>query len=117
MTTGFFDSIDPKATSSVGLTVNCHTPSFACQKREARAARQIKCLLSEGYLQSLPADVVGHSRLVASTRRRSLIAEHCGRVFKVMGDGLLAEFPSAVICASCRPRHPAANARPQRQSH
>ena len=111
--------------------MNCHTRSFACQKREARAARQIKCLLSEGYLQSLRPTWLDTGRLVGideagtlarlSQLRREianpLIAEHGGRVFKVMGDGLLAEFPSAVTCASCRPRHPATNARPQRQGH
>ena len=58
----------------------------------------------------LAADVVGYSRMVAAdeagTRARQraarrdvvdrLMAEFNGRVFKVMDDGLLAEFPSAV---------------------
>ncbi|MFQ5953668.1 MAG: adenylate/guanylate cyclase domain-containing protein [Kiloniellales bacterium] len=63
----------------------------------------------------LAADVVGYSRLVwedeASTlaalkaHREELIepkiAERNGRVVKLMGDGLLAEFPSAVEAVQC----------------
>ena len=65
----------------------------------------------------LAADVVGFGRLMGvneaatlealSAHRRELIdakiAEHHGRIVKVMGDGLLVEFPSvvnAVICAA-----------------
>ncbi|MEE8187832.1 MAG: adenylate/guanylate cyclase domain-containing protein [Kiloniellales bacterium] len=63
----------------------------------------------------LAADVVGYSRLMevdeASTldalraQREELIepkvAEHKGRIVKLMGDGLLAEFPSAVEAVHC----------------
>ena len=56
------------------------------------------------------ADVVGYSRLIRADEegtlsafkslRRDLIdpkiAEHRGRIVKLMGDGILAEFPSAV---------------------
>src|SRR5437899_13044708 len=63
----------------------------------------------------LAADVVGFSRLIeidedgtvaALTRHRRdtidpLIAAHGGRVFKTMGDGLLAEFPSIVEAVRC----------------
>jgi TolB-like protein/class 3 adenylate cyclase len=59
----------------------------------------------------LAADVVGFSRLIgedevgAVERLRELrakiveplIAEQSGRIFKLMGDGMLAEFPSAVL--------------------
>ena len=58
----------------------------------------------------LAADVVGFSKLVgedeagtlASLREirkgivNPILAQHGGRIFKLMGDGLLAEFPSAV---------------------
>jgi adenylate cyclase len=58
----------------------------------------------------LAADVVGFSGLIGEDEAGTLaalkdirktivnpvLAEHGGRVFKVMGDGLLAEFPSAV---------------------
>jgi class 3 adenylate cyclase len=58
----------------------------------------------------LAADVVGFSKLIGEDEagtlaalreiRRSIVnpilAEHGGRVFKLMGDGMLAKFPSAV---------------------
>jgi adenylate cyclase len=58
----------------------------------------------------LAADVVGFSKLISEDEagtlaaleeiRREivnpLLAEHGGRIFKLMGDGILAEFPSAV---------------------
>ena len=63
----------------------------------------------------LAADVVGYTRLMgadeAGTLRRltdlrekilePLIAEHHGRVVKLMGDGLLVEFGSAVDSVAC----------------
>ena len=63
----------------------------------------------------LAADVVGYSRLMgldeAGTRERlktlhrTLVApgikDHGGRVVKLMGDGLLAEFASAVAAVGC----------------
>ncbi len=63
----------------------------------------------------LAADVVGYSRLIGEdeagtlealrTHREELIepkvAEHEGRIVKLMGDGLLAEFPSAVEAVHC----------------
>jgi class 3 adenylate cyclase len=58
----------------------------------------------------LAADVVGFSKLVGEDETGTLaalkdirkgivnpvMAEHGGRIFKLMGDGMLAEFPSAV---------------------
>jgi len=63
----------------------------------------------------LAADVVGYSRLIGAdepgtlARLRALradvieplLAVHGGRVFKSMGDGLLAEFPSGVQAIEC----------------
>src|SRR5262249_59170701 len=63
----------------------------------------------------LAADVVGYSRmmqadeagtLAALTSRRKeilqpLVAKHHGRIVKLMGDGVLAEFASAVNAVSC----------------
>lgn len=63
----------------------------------------------------LAADVVGYSRLVSadetdalqrlSALRREVIepniAKHSGRLFKIMGDGFLVEFASAVQAATC----------------
>src|SRR6188472_77099 len=63
----------------------------------------------------LAADVVGYSRLMAEdeadtfdrlrAHRKELfepeIAKHHGRIFKLMGDGLLAEFGSVVDAVEC----------------
>jgi adenylate cyclase len=63
----------------------------------------------------LAADVVGYSRLVSADEADALtrlgalrrdiiepnIASHSGRLFKIMGDGFLAEFASAVQAVSC----------------
>jgi TolB-like protein len=63
----------------------------------------------------LAADVVGYSRLMEQNeaetferlraRRKELfepeIAKHHGRIFKLMGDGLLAEFASVVDAVEC----------------
>ena len=63
----------------------------------------------------LAADVVGYTRLmgadeagtlerlkaIRTTLVQPLIAEHGGRVAKVLGDGLLAEFPSAAGAVRC----------------
>ncbi len=58
----------------------------------------------------LATDVVGYSRMVRADEESALaalktlrldliepkIAEHYGRIVKLMGDGMLAEFPSVV---------------------
>ncbi|MHA1599010.1 MAG: adenylate/guanylate cyclase domain-containing protein, partial [Alphaproteobacteria bacterium] len=63
----------------------------------------------------LAADVVGYSRLMSVDEAATLnqmteciddivapsVAEHGGRIFKTMGDGLLAEFASAVEAVEC----------------
>ena len=63
----------------------------------------------------LVADVVGYSRLMGLdetatlealiAHRRELlepaIADHQGRVVKLLGDGILAEFPSVVEAVGC----------------
>src|SRR5262249_1497755 len=63
----------------------------------------------------LAADVVGYSRLMQqdeaatlaalTARRRQvlepLVAKHHGRIVKVMGDGVLVEFASAVNAVAC----------------
>src|SRR5262245_60940773 len=74
---------------------------------EQRTERRLAAILA--------ADVVGYSRLMerdeAGTlsalreRRRTilnpLVAEHHGRIVKVMGDGVLVEFASAVNAVQC----------------
>jgi adenylate cyclase len=63
----------------------------------------------------LAADVVGYSRIMAQDEAGTLaslklhretvfdpaVAEHGGRIFKVMGDGILVEFASAVDAVNC----------------
>ncbi len=63
----------------------------------------------------LAADVVGYSRLIRIDEERTLlrlkairteliepaVAKHNGRIFKVMGDGGLAEFASVINAVSC----------------
>src|SRR5262244_3457933 len=63
----------------------------------------------------LAADVVGYSRLMAENEADTFerlrahrtelfepeIAKHHGRIFKLMGDGLLAEFGSVVDALEC----------------
>ena len=74
---------------------------------EERAQRRLAAILA--------ADVVGYSRLMqadeagtlaALKQRRKivlepLVNEHRGRIFKIMGDGVLVEFPSAVNAVAC----------------
>src|ERR1700682_6518479 len=74
---------------------------------EERLQRRLAAILS--------ADVVGYSRLMgideAGTLARlkairrdlfdPLIAAHSGRTFKLMGDGALVEFASAVDAVTC----------------
>src|SRR5260370_17219399 len=74
---------------------------------EERAQRRLAAILA--------ADVVGYSRLMEQDEagtferlrayRKDLIepevAQHQGRVFKLMGDGLLAEFASVVEAVEC----------------
>src|SRR5262245_65598885 len=74
---------------------------------EERAQRRLAAILA--------ADVVGYSRLIeqdeagtlaALKERRKgilqpLVAEHHGRIIKVMGDGVLVEFASAVNAVAC----------------
>src|SRR5262250_3476054 len=74
---------------------------------EERTQRRLAAILA--------ADVVGYSRLMESdepgtferlrAHRKELfepeIAKHHGRIFKLMGDGLLAEFGSVVDAVEC----------------
>src|SRR5262245_24539094 len=77
------------------------------QMAEERIQRRLAAILA--------ADVVGYSRLMEQNeaetlaalkqRRREilqpLVAEHRGRIVKVMGDGVLTEFTSAVNAVAC----------------
>jgi class 3 adenylate cyclase len=80
-------------------------------RRRRRADRRLERRLAA----ILAADVVGYSRLMSADEegthfrllayRREVIApkvrEHCGRIVKHTGDGVLAEFGSAVDAVRC----------------
>src|SRR5262249_61393523 len=77
------------------------------RRAEERARRRLAAIMA--------ADVVGYSRLMEldeagtlerlRTHRKELfepeIERHHGRIFKLLGDGLLAEFGSAVDAVEC----------------
>jgi class 3 adenylate cyclase len=57
-----------------------------------------------GYTHLMGLDEVGTLRRLTDLRQEAiepLIAEHNGRIVKVMGDGLLVEFASVVDSVSC----------------
>ncbi len=74
---------------------------------EERAQRRLAAILA--------ADVVGYSRMMGANEAGTLTAlkawdkdilqplmtKHSGRVVKLMGDGVLAEFASAVYAVEC----------------
>ena len=63
----------------------------------------------------LAADVVGYSRMIRADEDGTILAlravreelfdrkidEHCGRIVKLMGDGILVEFASVVDAVAC----------------
>ena len=78
------------------------------------------CVVAENPVERrlaaiLAADVVGYSRMMGEDEAGTLsliralrtdviepkIAEHKGKLFKVMGDGFLADFPSVVNAVAC----------------
>jgi adenylate cyclase len=74
---------------------------------ETRQQRGLAAILAAdvaGYTRAMGADEAGtHARLQALLREtiRPEVLARGGRVFKEMGDGCLAEFPSAVDAAQC----------------
>ena len=62
-----------------------------------------------GYTRLMGADETGTFRRLTELRQQvlePLIAEHRGRVVKLMGDGLLVEFASVVDAVSLRGNKP-----------
>jgi adenylate cyclase len=74
---------------------------------EERAQRRLAAILAAdvvGYSRLMEADEAGTLATLKGRRRdilQPLLAKHRGRVVKVMGDGLLAEFASAVNAVQC----------------
>src|SRR5262245_55233465 len=71
------------------------------------AVRRLAAILAAdvaGYSRLMGADEEGtHERLKAHHREFVVpkIGEHCGRIVKTTGDGILAEFPSVVDAVRC----------------
>ena len=72
------------------------------QERPERVERRLSAILAAdvaGYSRLMQSDKEGtHAKLTALLTEavRPAIAEHGGRIVKNTGDGVLAEFPSAV---------------------
>src|SRR6516165_9112580 len=74
---------------------------------EERVQRRLAAILAAdvvGYSRLMQADDAGTLTALKSRRAEILqpmVAKHHGRVIKVMGDGVLVEFASAVEAVSC----------------
>jgi adenylate cyclase len=74
---------------------------------EARAKRHLAAILAAdvvGYGRLMEADEAGTLAILKERRKivlEPLVASHEGRIFKVTGDGMLAEFRSAVNAVQC----------------
>src|SRR6476620_7372967 len=74
---------------------------------EERAQRRLAAILAAdvvGYSRLMQADEAGTLAALKARRRDVLqpaIARHRGRIVKVMGDGVLVEFASAVDAVEC----------------
>jgi adenylate cyclase len=71
-----------------------------------RVARKLAAILAAdvaGYARLMGLDEVGTLRLLTERREimDGVIAEHGGRIVNTAGDGVLAEFPSAVDAVQC----------------
>jgi adenylate cyclase len=78
---------------------------------EERLQRRLAAILSAdvvGYSRLMGADETGTLARLNSMRRELIdpaIAAHSGRIVKVMGDGALVEFASAVDAVTCASRY------------
>jgi TolB-like protein len=74
---------------------------------EERAQRRLAAILAAdvvGYSRLMEQDEVGTLRALKERRKSILqpqVTEHSGRIVKVMGDGVLVEFASAVKAVAC----------------
>src|SRR5215468_6282830 len=87
--------------------MSCRAASGPLGMSEQAPQRRLAAILAAdvvGYSQMMRADEAG--TLAALKSRRSeilqpLVSKHHGRIIKVMGDGVLVEFASAVEAVSC----------------
>jgi class 3 adenylate cyclase len=74
---------------------------------EERTQRRLAAILAAdvvGYSRLMEQDEIGTLATLKDRRRRvlaPLVSEHEGRIVKVMGDGVLVEFASAVNAVAC----------------
>jgi class 3 adenylate cyclase/pimeloyl-ACP methyl ester carboxylesterase len=74
---------------------------------EVRVGRRLAAILAAdvcGYSQLMSADEAGTLAALQAHRSELItpaIEQHCGRVVKLMGDGILAEFGSVVEAVAC----------------
>jgi TolB-like protein len=74
---------------------------------EERVQRRLAAILAAdvvGYSRLIEQDEVGTLAVLRQRRKdilKPLVAEHQGRIVKVMGDGVLVEFASAVNAVAC----------------
>src|SRR5215472_4086220 len=74
---------------------------------EERVQRRLAAILAAdvvGYSRMMQADEAGTLATLKSRRTeilQPLVSKHHGRIIKVMGDGVLVEFASAVAAVSC----------------
>jgi adenylate cyclase len=85
------------------------------ERRAASGAEMTSAQMGRRLVAIMVADVVGYSRLVGADEAGTLVAikelrhavlepllgEHHGRLVKLMGDGLIAEFGSVVDAVAC----------------
>jgi TolB-like protein/class 3 adenylate cyclase/Tfp pilus assembly protein PilF len=85
-------------------------PTVAAIPRREPSSAGLSRMITRRLAAILAADVVGFSKLIGEDEAATLAAlreiwksvvdpilsQHGGRIFKLMGDGMLAEFPSAV---------------------
>src|SRR6266566_2283401 len=81
------------------LKLSDRRDSMTAEKRVERRLAAIVAADVVGYSRLMGADEIGTLRALRKHRRELIdpkIATHHGRIVKTTGDGLLAEFPSAV---------------------
>ena len=84
-----------------------HRQDLSSDMAEERIIRRLAAILATdvaGYARLIEQDEAGTMAALMSRRRAildPLVARHQGRIFKVMGDGALVEFASAVNAVQC----------------
>src|SRR5215471_6796700 len=85
----------------------CRAASGPLGMSEETPQRRLAAILAAdvvGYSRMMQADETGTLAGLKSRRTKilqPLVSKHHGRIIKVMGDGVLVEFPSAVEAVSC----------------